>query len=292
MSEPSTDLEPIRRLLEVERWSEADTLLMAALASRPDDPELHFLAARLADRTGDRERTQTHIARALAADPQHVGARLMAFYDQLEDQEFDRAEQTIVELIRELPDEPAVIAMYGELLLFTGHLDKARALLEEARRLDPEHRAARRLSALLFTIRGQRRQASAELQSLFAEDPESRRLSELLLVVLLDQDRYREAAGLAQELLRADPTNDQLVDMVVELRAATHWVALPAYPLRRWGWLASAGMWVGLVVVVGLRRSTDSPWTGWVIGLYLLYAVYSWTHMPLLQRWLRWRGWR
>ena len=56
---------------------------------------------------------------------------------------------------------------------------------------------------------------------------------------------FDEAHRIAQAAMRADPANEHLVNLVRELRIQNHWSMKPLWPLQKWGWGASAAMWIG-----------------------------------------------
>jgi len=282
--------EQIERLLDVNRLREADELIQRGLAQAPNDPQLHYWAARLACARDDLERASEHVSQSLAADPRHVAARVLHFILLRQAKQYAEAELVITELIRDDPRNAELLALYAQLMLCVLHVDKAEALVAEALRLDPESHPARLCSVLLACIRGRAGDSREALAELVAEDPDGFAVAHTLLLVLIEEGRYRDALGIARGLLRADPANGHLVDLVVELRALSHWVAVPAYPVQRWGGMAVGGLWIGAVVLGQVARRAESTALYGVLGLYVAYCVYTWLYPPLLKRWLRARG--
>jgi predicted Zn-dependent protease len=282
----------IDRLLEVGRVREARELLHRALSENPGDPDLHVFAARIATRTGDLAEARRQLSNALASDPTHFGARAELCDLEWTTKDYAAAEQIITELIREAPRNAALLASYARLMLVTLHLPKARALVNEALRLEPEDETARLVDVLLSTVEGDRRRADAQLQDLVAEDPDGYYVAHMLLVALIEQNRNREALALARQLMRAHPDDEDLVQTVVDLAVATHWLSWPLWPLRRFGWAASAALWLGAVTFVQVGRSQGWPWQAAVAFavLYLTYVIYSWVYTPVMTRWIRSRG--
>jgi tetratricopeptide (TPR) repeat protein len=280
----------LSQLIEVGRYREALEILQRELSHAPHDPDLHVLGARAALGEKDEARAGEHVRHALAADPQHFEARVLLFVLCCAGKRHAQAEELIVALIRERPDSAALLALYAELMLTTMHLDKARALTEEALRRDPDDHRARVVNVLLLTIEGKRGDAGQQLAELIRDDPESTEIAYTLLRVLIEQQRHAEALEVGRQLLRLDPDNRALVEALAELRAATHWIALPAYPLRRFGWAGSAGMWVGALLSIRLAAARGPEWAGVLSALWVAYVLYSWVHAPLLKRWLMRRG--
>ncbi|MEZ4331764.1 MAG: tetratricopeptide repeat protein [Myxococcota bacterium] len=280
----------ISRLIEVGRHAEADRLLASELAEHPTDPDLHWLAARAALGAEDDVRAREHLEQALASDPHHFRARFLAFAIAFDAERFAEAEEIVTGLIREHPADAELIAWYAHLMLRTLHVAKARALVDEALARDPDEPVARRVDVLLLTIEGRSEHAGRRLEELIRDDPEGLATARTLFLVLAERGRHREAFEVGRQLLRADPANPALIDALVELRAATHWSALPAYPMRRFGWLGVAAVWGVGVVGVRAAASWSPAWSVTFLVLYLAYVVYAWVHPPWLKRWLRRRG--
>jgi hypothetical protein len=105
-----------------------------------------------------------------------------------------------------------------------------------------------------------------------------------LVVALVDGGRIDEAHRIAQQAMRADPANEHLVSMVRELRIQNHWSLKPLWPLRKWGWGASAALWIGSIVVLRGLRNTAPELYGPVALTLLAYVIYSWVWPPLIRR--------
>ncbi len=280
----------LARLIDVGRYREARQILEHALGQAPHDPDLHCLAARAALGEDDRGRAEDHVRQALAGEPQHFEAHVLLFTLCTTDKRHAQAEELITGLIREQPYNAVLLALYAELMLTTMHLDKARALCNEALRRDPDEHHARVVNVLLLTVEGKRADAGEQLAELIREDPESTDVAFTLFQVLVEQNRHREALEIGRQLLRCDPDNRHLVEALAELRTATHWIGLPAYPMRRFGWAGSAALWVVALGSIRLVAAWSSAWAAGLLGLYLSYVIYSWVYPPLLKRWLLRRG--
>jgi hypothetical protein len=54
--------------------------------------------------------------------------------------------------------------------------------------------------------------------------------------------------------------------------------------MQRWGWAASFGIWI--LVIVGSRaiQKISPTWSGIFIVVVLIYVAYSWIWPPVLRR--------
>ena len=282
--------EQVARLLEVGRAQEAGELLARALSESPESASIRVLSARVALLQGDVEEARTQVGRALSLEPTSFEARWLLYALERQADRHAQAEEVLTELLREYPEAPDLLAEYGSLMLETLHLEKARQLTDEALRLDPENRSARATDSLLALCEGNRERAGHRVAELIGDDPDSREAAYTLLAHLVEERRTREALELSQELLRIDPKNEHLLEAIVELRMATHPLALPLRPLQRFGWAGSAAIWFGAIVVLRWAGRAEVPWALPLAGLYLAWVLYSWIYPPLMKRWLRARG--
>lgn len=280
----------VEHLIERRRWSEARRLLARVFHEAPGDPDAHCCAAHVADGEGDGKAAREHVQRALAVAPRHFVARLLRFEHLVDDRRYAEAEELVLDLLREAPGDVDLLTQYARLMLVTMHLDKSRELLREALRREPGHHHARTLSVLEATIEGDCALAEGRLAELLREDPEGERTAYLLFAVLIDRHRLREALRVGQELLRKNPHNPKLIDALVELRALTHPLSLPAYPAIRFGWAGSAAVWALAIATMMVLGRVAPTWAGGFVVAYLAYCIYTWVYRTPLRRWIARRG--
>lgn len=225
--------------------------------------------------------------RVMALSPGHAGARFMLFLAEMESGHLPAAELLILDLLREAPQTGLWYAQYARLMLRALLFDKASRLADEALRFAPNDANCLRTRVLCDLVLQGNKVDSAALQRLVVDDPHDLHTMRLVAVALVHAGRTAEAHQLAKTLLRADPTDKSLLEMVQALRTATHWSMLPLYPLQRWGWGGSIGLWlVMLVVLRGLDRVAPQ-WAGPATGLLLAYVAYSWIWPPIFRRWVQ-----
>ncbi len=279
-------LEHLAGLVERRRFDQALELIGPALAAEPEDLDLLRLAATVelaSGRTADAEATAE---RLLALSPRDRDGRETLLEVREEQKRYAEAEELLLGLIRDHPDDGGLLGRYALLMLETLHVEKAAGLAAEALRLSPFSDRARVASMLCALVQGRKDAARDELQRMLRESPEAESTCYLLLTALVDGKRFAGALRVAQELLRADPGNQDLVEMVIEMKAASHWTAKPLWPLLRYGWAASGTLWIVLMTTAVLLA--NSPYRLAVLPLaavWVVYAVYSWTWMRVLRWW-------
>ena len=269
--------------IERRRLEDARRILGQGLKEFPQDPDLLFHSAQvewLADRNKEAEATARQV---LVIDPTHAPARQLLASLLMASGEFADAELLLISLLRDYPESADLYGRYSRLMLRTLHLDKAEQLAREGLRYSPENDECLMAAALCETARSGAR-PNEGLAKLLKAHPESLSSVHALVVALVDAGRISEAHRIARSALRGDPANLHLVSLVRELHIQNHWSMKPLWPLQKWGWGASAAMWLGGIVVIrGLSQSAPELATP-VAFFWLGYCIYSWVWPPLIRR--------
>jgi predicted Zn-dependent protease len=275
------------QLLERERYELARDRLGPLLAAHPDDPDLLYDAARIESEIGDEDEADRLIGRVLKLDPKHFEARVRLAARHQEEGRYAEAEATLLELLRDFPENAGLYAQYAFLMFETLHVDKGARLAAEAIRLAPTSKHALFVTAVADLIKDGS-SSRVNLEELVTTYPQAYQSGMLLVVTLSEAGKEREALAIAQWMLRDFPNDEALLDNVVELRAATHWSMAPHWPLRRFGFTAAAVMWIVMIGLVHVTATTvDVKLAVGIAVAYILYCVYSWIWPSTYKRWLR-----
>lgn len=276
-----------RALVERRRYSQAQVAVGRGLKDFPESVELQYLAAFI-DYACERPEQAIQCVRALLSQaPQHYGGRTLHAHLLQDAKQFPQAELVWIDLLRDYPQSADCFAGYGELMLKTLNLEKARRLAHEGLRQSPEHAACLYLAAMIDLIRNRSGAESHHLQRMLREHPEHTRSALALVIALSAKGNDRGALRIAQELLRNQPDSGNLLTLVRSLKTRTHWTMLPLYPMQRWGWTAAIA--ITLLAIVGLSAGekvlppTVLETLTWI---WLAYVVYSWVWPRLLRRYL------
>jgi len=274
-------------LIERRRYSQARITVSQGLKNFPESSELQYLAAFIDYASERPEQAMQGVKALLAQAPQHYGARTLYAHLLEGAKELAAAERVWIDLLRDYPQSADCFAGYGELMLKTLNLDKARRLAQEGLRLAPEHAGCLFLAAMIDLIRNRNGVESEHLQRMLREHPEQVRSALALVIALSARGNDRGALRVAQELLRQQPNAGHLVTLVRTLKTRTHWTMLPLYPMQRWGW--NAAIAITLVGIVGLRvaeQTLSSPVVDTLTWIWLAYVIYSWVWPRVLRRYL------
>ncbi len=269
--------------IERRRLADARRVLAQGLSLYPQDPDLLFHSAQADWLDEENESAEKTVRQVLVISPEHAPARQMLASLLIERQEYADAELLLIGLLRDYPEQADLYGRYSRLMLRTLHLDKAEQLAREGLRYDPEDRECLLASALCETARSGAR-PNEGLAKLLTNHPESLSTVHALVVALVDSGRMSEAHRIAQAAMRADPANEHLVQMVRELRIQNHWSLKPLWPMQKWGWGASAGMWIGAIVIMRMLEKAAPGAAVPFAFAWLGYAIYSWVWPPLIRR--------
>jgi len=281
-------LRRIEYLLERDRLAQAKEVIGDALRHHPEEARLLVCSAYVDHREGRDEEALAGLKHALALAPEDYAARVLLFDLEEDMHRYADAERTVIDLIRDHPEDASLYAKYALLMLRTFHLDKARKLVAESLRLAPDDADALFAAALCQIVDPRGAGDDGGLEALVRLYPERTSTAAALMASLAERRRHREALSVAQALLRVHPDSQELVDAVIDLRLRTHWSTWPLWPMLRFGWLGAAGTWLVLVAILTVLGARLPP--AWGVGLTsvaLAYVAYSWIYPPLLRRWLR-----
>lgn len=291
MSESANDhdaaLAQLGALLDRRRFGAAREVLTKVLPTYPDSPSLLQYAAWV-DWMEDRlDEALTTVHRILEIEPDSYSARFLLARIRTEQENYAEAEAVLLALLKDFPEEPSLYAFYARVMLQTFNVEKAERLAAEALRRDPDHEEALNVHVLCGFIGSPGHQQRERLRKLLQEHPDQTESTIRLVQLLIDQGKTREAYELSRELARLNPENEAIVEMATSLRRSSHWSLLPLWPMQKWGWAGSIGIW--LVVVVLLRSDilVDTPleaYQGTIALIFLGYVVYSWVWPPMLKR--------
>ena len=269
--------------IERRRLADARRLIRDGLTHFPQDPDLLFHSAQVDWIDDQNAAAEATVRQVLVSDPHHAPARDLLATVLIDRGAFADGEQLLIGLIRDYPQNAELYGRYARLMLQTLHLDKAEKLAREGLRYDPEDRECLLAQALAEIARGGGRDNQA-LEKLLSAHPESLSTVHALVVTLTNAGHVDEAHRIAQGAMRADPANQQLVDLVRELRIQNHWSLKPMWPMQKWGWGASIGLWLGAMVTFRVLDRTAPEYALPAALLWIAYAVYTWVWPSLIRR--------
>ena len=133
------------------QYEKAFNLLTEALVEFPDQKELLYTRALMAERVGKPEIVEADLKKILAMDPDNVEALNALGYTLLNKPErYADAEKYLQQALRLKPDEAVIIDSYGWLQFKLGNTEKALDYLQQAYEKQPENEIAAHLAEVLW----------------------------------------------------------------------------------------------------------------------------------------------
>jgi tetratricopeptide (TPR) repeat protein len=247
-----------RLLLEADRHAEAFDEIMLAIQGRPEDVELRLLASDACERRGALPEAADHLARILAAEPEHVTAnrRLAELLNELgdthgavrcwrrvvaatheqecdaptllaialsKDGQHEAAIDLFAELAHKHPLDGGTLANLGIAFLAAGREDEALEALTRGLALDPQSAEAHCGLGLTHHARGRWQDAAAAFRTTERLAPDSA-VGSFNLALALDQLGDRDGARRA--LLRAaalEPQDEEVQSALEPLLVRPSW---------------------------------------------------------------------
>ena len=280
-------LQQLQQLVERNRTAAARGLLKSALPAYPESIGLMTYAAWVDYLDDDNDGARETIAKVLEQEPEHYSAHYLLALIFEDEEDFASAEQELISLLKDYPEDGQLYAVYGRVMLSTMNFEKAQRLADESLRLEPSNETALNVSVLTAFVNAPGEETRVRLEQLVREHPEQIQTTIRLIQVLLDQGKTAHAYELAREMVLVQPDNKALVELASELKAATHWSMKPLWPMQKFGWAGSIGLWVVVLLVLRTGALDQLGIAEYGFGfamVFLGYVVYSWVWPPIIRR--------
>jgi tetratricopeptide (TPR) repeat protein len=135
------------------QYEQAFNLLTKALADAPDQKELLYTRALMAERVGKPDIVEADLKKILAKEPDNVEALNALGYTLLSRPgRYAEAEKYLQQALRLQPDEAVIIDSYGWLQFKLGNTEKALEYLQQAYQKQQENEIAAHLAEVLWTL--------------------------------------------------------------------------------------------------------------------------------------------
>lgn len=160
------------------KYQEAFDTLTAALKDVPDNRDVLYARALIAERLGKLDALEADLKSILQKKPDDVGA-LNALGYTLADKtnRYDEAEKYLDQALKLQPDEAVIIDSYGWLLFKRGKSDQALFYLRKAYEKQPENEIAAHVAEVLWSI-GNKKGAKELFDAAFKKSPDDEYLLE------------------------------------------------------------------------------------------------------------------
>jgi tetratricopeptide (TPR) repeat protein len=154
------------------QYAKAFELLTTALAEQPDQPELLYTRALIAEHLNKKEVLETDLKKILAKDPDNVEALNALGYSLLDDpKRYAEAEIYLQKVFKLRPEEAVIMDSYGWLQFKLGHTQIALDYLQRAYAKQQENEIAAHIAEVLWSL-GRQDEAKKLFNKVIKESPE------------------------------------------------------------------------------------------------------------------------
>lgn len=197
------------------------------------------------------------------------------------------AERALLAALRLRPSDADLMADYAEVLARAGQDEKAERVLARAAELDPQSGQVAVARAYLSFLRGDDRRAARDARAALAQDPDSVAAQAVLGGSALNTGDARTGLRASRRAAMAALGNAELAELAREARILAHPTMLGMRLVSRVG---QAQLWIlGILIVFGARAALPAVPALVVVLTWLAFVIYTWTALPLLRLWARWR---
>jgi len=167
-------------LREAGQRSEAYLVLQDGLAKLPDNPDLLYGAAMLADMIDKPDEFERMMRKLIQIQPDHAHAYNALGYGLLERNErIPEALQLVEKALRLAPDDPAIMDSVGWAYYLSGKLKESEEMLRRAFAVDPDPEIAAHLGEVLW-MKGEKAEAKKVWQNGLNASPDSTHLQDVI----------------------------------------------------------------------------------------------------------------
>lgn len=196
---------------------------------------------------------------------------------------YKEAEEAFLAALDKDPVDGELIASYGYLMLQAGHDKKALALLEQAMELEPySHRVNQFILDFYFAKADSKKQQEYIRNVMETSADEVQNLTNLAMYHAL-KGEVKDARECYRQAFLLDPEDQDILALLGHYDSLTHPLYTPHRFVEKIGGPAVA--WIAFMLLALLLKSLELYAPLIILcGIYILFAIYSWT-APLLYKW-------
>lgn len=196
---------------------------------------------------------------------------------------YKEAEEAFLSALEKDPLNGELIASYGYLMHQAGHDKKALALLDQARELEPYSYRVNQIILLFYFAKADTKKQQEYIQKVMETSADE--VQNLINIAMFHElkGEVKDARECYRQAFLLNPEDQNILDLLRHYDSLTHPLFAPHRLVEKIG--GPAVVWIGFIVIVLLLKSLDL-YIPLIIfgGIYILYAIYSWT-APLLYKW-------
>jgi tetratricopeptide (TPR) repeat protein len=193
-----------------------------ALSSDGDPASAQYMLGIIAERRGNRAIALKYWQAALEADTQHAPARLALAADAVEQHDGPRAEEYVIDVVRDEPANVNALVLYAKALLLQHRYDSARALCQRATSVDPSNASVQIVLGDIALDQHQLAMALLEYEKAMLLAPHSKDAIEGLTAVYEKGRTSKAMVRKLETLAQSGTPSSRLMEIAGRLYASQH----------------------------------------------------------------------
>ncbi|HEY2586640.1 MAG TPA: tetratricopeptide repeat protein [Tepidisphaeraceae bacterium] len=284
-------------LFEQRRYDDAERELKQVLSGDPHDAQAHAMLGLCLAQRKEYAGASAEADAAVGLEPALPFAHYVRALVLTERNRFEEAATAVHGALRLDPFSPDFYALQARIRLAQRRWPSALESAEHGLSIQADHAACANLRAMALVQLGRREEAGAALDDSLARDPHNAYTHANQGWAYLHKGDHRKALEHFREALRLDPELDFARAGMVEALKARHLIyrIMLRYFLwmgrlgRQAQWGIIIGFYVGYRVVLQAAQSKPqlAPFLYPLVGLYVLFAYFTWTSGPFFNLLLR-----
>lgn len=268
--------------LQIGRYEQAQVSLIRLIGVTPNNGELLYLMACCCYGLEKMEDALYYCSEALknGFSPEDCNSLLGSIYIDLK--RYVEAEECMLEALRLNPQNAALLAKYGYLMLTTGHEKKAKRLMAEALRIEPHDEEVLKYHFFYYLAKDNKTEQMEILhQNILYSSDEIRKLIYIGLADLFSKN-YKSARENFRQAFLLDPTNELVLDLLSETEYNSSILFLPQRVIDKIGGPAVA--WIAVMVLLFTLNKLKFDMGVVVLSIvWIVLCLYTWV-TPLIYK--------
>jgi tetratricopeptide (TPR) repeat protein len=284
-------------LISQKKYVEAEKLLLAALATDPEDVRVLTLLAEINLQLDRNEKAFALVNSAIAIEPDEPDLFFIKARILMQTEKYDEADQNIQQALRLDPGEPAYYTATASIRLVQKKYREALEYADQALAIDPENVTGLNVRSTALIKLNDKKGAFQTIEGALRNDPNNPHTHANYGWGLLEKGDSKKALIHFRESLKIDPNNaNAQIGMVEALKANnvfyrlflkySFWIGNLA---SKYQWGVILGFYFGVNIIRNIARSNPSlqPFLFPLVGLLTLFAFSTWVITPISNLFLR-----
>lgn len=259
---------------DIQRYEQCLNALHFVLSESPNEGFALYLAANCYYNLDNYKEAEEYCIDSMRQNYDMVECSYLLGRIYMDNEEFVKAEQSYIEVLRNNPQHGPALAAYGMLMLKTGHEKKAKGLMDEAMRVDPEDSVVLHYMFMYYLFKNKKGEQIIVLQKFI--NSTGSEVSKLISTGIynMHNKKYKAARECFRQAFLLNPTDKVILEILTDLDRECSILYLPQRFINRVG---PAVLWISFIALYFILGFLKLYSLRSVVAIaYILLVLYSW----------------